>query len=227
MEWLSGVVQGILGTLLYDLLLAAMVAAFITWLKSQESRWAAPLLYGMGAFTAVLIISYVLTGHALLSKEAETTAENVEQNIKKWVDEFGLGIQKNPNINNPEFAYTVTLKGGNTVTVARSKPLPEFLQFAVELDPAPASQQKMSRLNQEQMEAVAEDVTAQLALSKVGYTIQSDKTNPLHRILIAKSVPITRSLTEASFADALNEIDAAIGLTRAAISQAIRRNSQR
>jgi hypothetical protein len=96
-DWLFDVLQGIFAHLLYDLLLAVGVGALITYLKSTQSRWANPALYGLSAFAAVLVISYVFVGHALLSKEEpQTTGENVEKNIRAWADVFQLGVTRLP-----------------------------------------------------------------------------------------------------------------------------------
>jgi hypothetical protein len=118
MDWLTGVLQGIFGSILYDLLLAGMVAALLAYLKAKKERLAGPALYGLVGFTMVMVIAIALTGHALLSKETpQTTLENVEANIKTWAETFSLGIQKQTDINFT-FIYAISLPSGRVEAVA-------------------------------------------------------------------------------------------------------------
>ena len=106
-DWLSGVVQGIFGTLIYDLLLAAVVAAIIAWLRSKKPALAAPAMYGIAAFSALLFISYLLVGHAVFAKP-QTNADNVEENVKAWATNLGMGTQPIP-LPDMYFAFKITL----------------------------------------------------------------------------------------------------------------------
>jgi len=229
MDWLSGILQGIFGTLLYDLLLAAMVAGIVAWLRSRQSRWAAPVLFGIAAFAAMLSIAYLLTGHAALSRQTvETTPENVEENVKKWVEELGLGITKAPKPADIYFNYIVTLKSGNPIGIGRATALPGFLQLQTLLVLSDEHQKAIAKMSKEQAAAVTEEVIVQLALSKMGYTIGGGPPGailPMQNVILMKGVPITSSLTEASFATYLDEMDSAVGLVRAATALAIKHNS--
>lgn len=227
MDWLNGVLQGILGTLIYDLLLAAVVAGLIAWLKSKQSSWASPVLYGLGAFTLVLLISYTLLGHGLLLKPAESiTPENSEEHIKRWAEELGLGITKGPKIGDTYFSYVVTLKSGNPIGIMRAVALPGFLQFQSSLFLAPEQQAELRTMTQERVQSVMQELTVQLALSKVGYTMVGiDTTHLMQTIILSKSIPISGNLTEGSFASSLDELDSAVGLVRATLALSIKRNN--
>jgi len=148
-DWVSSVLQEIFGHMLYELLLAALVAALITWLRSKASKWATPLLYGITTFTAVLIIGYVLTGQAVLSRQTKITAENVEANVKKWSEDLGMSIERTSR-QDSYFSYTLRLHNGDPIEVFRAKEKPGYLQFMSTISVAPEHQAvlgKLTRLN--------------------------------------------------------------------------------
>jgi hypothetical protein len=219
MDWLNGVIQGILGTLIYDLLLAAVVAGAIAWLRSKQSRWASPVLYGLGAFTAVLLIAYTFIGHGLLLKQKpETTSENIEDNVKAWTSALGLGTQSVP-VADTYFAYKITLANGNAVVVARgSKEKTGYLQFEIGVVPSPEHQAILATLTKDQADVVTQEVTLELARSKIGYTMAGpDAQHLMQAVILMKAVPLA-NLNEATFAAALDEVDSAVSLIRAAFA---------
>jgi hypothetical protein len=159
-DWGFELLQAIFGHLLYDLFLAAGVAGLIAYLKSKQSSWANPGLYGLSAFAAVLVISYVFVGHALLSKEQPlTTAENVENNIRVWADAFQFGVTKMPS--------------------------------QAETALSPDHQKVLAKLTEDQSAFVTEELSVELARSRMGFTIigppvpapiPGPTTNPASRV---------------------------------------------
>jgi hypothetical protein len=203
-------------------------SAVLGWLRAKRPQIAAPILYGLAGATCLGILWFTFTGHAFLSKsQPETTQENVEENVKKWVDELGLGITKNPKMGDVYFSYVVALKSGNPIAVTRVTGLPGFLQFQSQLLLAPEQQGELAKMSKEQVESVTQELILQLALSKVGYTLAgSEQTHLMQNIILMKSVPITGNLTEASFASSLDELDSALSLVRVTLALSIKRNRQ-
>jgi hypothetical protein len=222
-DWVHGVLQAIFGSLLYELLLATAVAALMTWLKSKQSRWATPLLYGVSAFAAVLLISYVLVGRGLLSKEQpETTPENVETNIRSWADNLGLGVAKQESGADNYFLYLIALHSGRVVYVGRTKSRPNYIQFQSNVTVSKEHQELLSKLSEERRNMVIQETLLELARSRIGYEIPGPKFTV---VMLTKSVPITSGLTEATFGGYLDEMDSAMALSIEAIVLSIERNS--
>src|SRR5690242_7580904 len=106
-NWISGVLQGVFGTLIYEALLAGGVGVLIGVLKAKREKWAGPALYGFAAFVLCFVLGFTLLGHGPLSKESpQTTSQNVEANIRAWADDFNLSIKK-MEAANVEFQYAL------------------------------------------------------------------------------------------------------------------------
>lgn len=91
---------------------------------------------------------------------------------------------------------------------------------------SPEHQAILSKLTKEQAADVTEEVTLELARSKIGYTITGPPPGQMQTVLLQRSVPITSGLTEATFGGYLDEMDSAISLVRLATTLALAHNSQ-
>ena len=215
MEWLSGLVQGIFGSALYDLLLATTVAGFIAWLKSKQSRWAAPALYGIAAFSAVLVISYVPIGHALtITKSSETTSENVKEHVRIWLDGYGVSVQ-NEEVTDNVFTFRVTLHSGNVIGVMRPKDKPGAIILRADISMAPEYIKAFESMTKEQQGHIIAGIMLEMARSRVSYHMGS----PLlaRGMTITQAFPISNALTEESFGARLDEMNQNVQLARATV----------
>lgn len=218
LSWISGLLQGLFASLLWELLLALGVGALIAWLKATKQQWAGPAIYGLFGFAIVLVIGYALTGQFPLSKtQPQTTAENVEANIKVWADDFQLGVTKHPPQPDVDFGLTITLKGSNNqVEVLKVKQNSAFLQIQSKLTLSQEHQNILAKLTQEQSAFVTEELSLELARSKIGFTIIGPpaQTEPQIQVtVLSRGVPIA-GLSENTFVGYLNEMDSAIRLLR-------------
>jgi hypothetical protein len=163
------------------------------------------------------IIVYTFTGRAILSRETpQTTTENVEANLRAWADDFQLGVTKLPSQPDVDFGLAITLKGGNPFEVRKVKQSPGYLQIQSNLVLSPDHQRKLAKLTEEQSAFVTEELSLELARSRIGFTIigPAVQTEPqIQLVLLAKGAPIS-GLTETMFAEYMDEMDSAIRLSR-------------
>ena len=93
------------------------------------------------------MILFTLTGRGLFSGHApDFTPDNVEENIRKWADNAGLGTAKMPEAPNVYFGVILTLNSGNQLTVYRGKEKSGFLQLQSPLVLSPEHLQILSSL---------------------------------------------------------------------------------
>lgn len=217
--WFSGVLQGIFGTFLYDLLLAGVAAALLAYLKAKKETWAGPTLYGLAGFTMVMVIAIAFIGRPLLSKtQPETNPENIEDNIKAWSDDFSLGVQKQQSDDKFYFTYAISLPSGRTVMVGRAKQTGKYLNFQGNLTVAPEHEAILKNLSASQLEHFTDEINMEMARNKTGFALMSGQTRA---IVVAKAVPITNNLNEDLFLNSLNEIDTSILVAREAVRLAL------
>ena len=220
-DFLYGALQAIFGSLVWDLVLASLVAAVITYLRKTQSTWATPLLYFVLSFMGVFVIAFTLTGKALLLRERpQTTPENVESNIKAWADKFSLGIQKGTD-NKFSFVYSIALPSGRMVLVGRPKEREGYLQFQGNMQLSPEHEAAVKKISSAQQVRISDEISLELARSKIGWAVVGA---PFKGIVVSKAIPITSNLTEDSFIASLDEMDSSILLAREAIRLAFLHN---
>jgi hypothetical protein len=218
-DWLSGFLQAIFASFIWELLLAAGVAALIAYLRATKERWAGPVIYGLAAFAIVFVIGYTLTGQPLLSRtQSQTTPENIEANIKAWADDFQLGITKMPPRPDIDFGLVITTKGSNNpVEIRKLKQSPAYIQLQSNLALSPEHQKIVAKLTEEQSTFVTEEVELELAHTGMGFTIVGaprSQTEPqIQLVVLGKGVPIA-GLTESAFANAIDAMDSAIRVSQ-------------
>jgi hypothetical protein len=211
-EWVASLFQTIFGSLLYDLLLAAGVAALLGWLKSKASQWANPVLYGIVAFTAVLIIGYVLTGRPVLSKQQpQVTPENIEANVKTWSENLGMSVERT-NRQDAFFSYAMRLYSGDPV-----------LQFMSTISIAPEHQAILAKLSQVQSEKMIQELNLEVARANLGCSFgisgtqnATSGTRFLTAVFLQRGVPL-ENLNEGYFGVNFDEITRGVELVRAVI----------
>lgn len=221
-DWLYGFLLWFFGNLIWDFVLAAVVAAVVTWLKSKQSKWATPVLYGISSFAAILVISFVLVGHGLLSREQpQTNMENIEENLKAWTNTYSMGIQKQSD-DKFFFTYKVTLQNGTLVWVGRPKDKNKYLNFQSVIMLSPEHNALAEKLTQQQLERVTDYINVEMAKSGMGFAFVR---LPSRGMFIARGVPISSNLTETTFIDTLDEMDRGVLLCKETLKIALERES--
>jgi hypothetical protein len=117
MEWLW---QGVLS----DWFAAAGIALgvlILGYLKANYPKWASVVLYGLACLFLLTVSLWAFRSMAALPKEAtpQVTVQNVETNIKAWLDHFRLDWRER-TLQDSYFAYLVTLKDDSEISVHRS-----------------------------------------------------------------------------------------------------------
>jgi hypothetical protein len=225
-SWLSGLLLWLFGNAAWDFLFAIVIAGMIAYLRSKKEKWAAPVLYGLAAFTLILIVGYTLTGRAPLSPPPPQAVmpENVEDNIKVWADHLAMGLQRKNVPDSDFFYYTVTVNN-IPVDIYRAKSKPGYLQLESRLNFSPEHQAAMMKLserdfkqfiNQLGLELSRLRLTANLALSFDEKTRQ-----PRHAtIVVDKAIPIS-NLNEGYFSSECDEVTGAIYQMRAFVNRGL------
>jgi len=212
-DWLW---QAIIANWLWELLVLAAGGVF-AWLRHRNVSWLSVLFYGFAGCTLMSVLVYTLLGRAIVSREQpHTTPENVETNIKAWADRFSLAIQKQKD-DKFSFVYSIGLPSGRTVLVGRAieKNREGYLQFQGTVVLGQEHEAELKKLSPSQLEEVMDRINLELSHGRFGFTFIQSPTSKA--IVVSKMAPISASLDESTFLDNLNEIDAALLLTREAV----------
>jgi hypothetical protein len=221
-DWL---LQSLFSRVVWEVLLMLGVGGVLGYLKANMPELAPRILYGLASATCVGILLFAFTGRAILSKAPpEITVDNVEQNIRTWLDTFKVGEQVESD-ETAYFTYAVTLANGNHVIVARSKGRDHYITFTASVMVSADHASLLAKMDANEAQQIEDEVDLDLAMFKIGRTMIG---SPLKGVLIIKSVPITSSLTESEFASALDEMDNGLAVARQAIRTSIgrRKNSK-
>jgi hypothetical protein len=220
-NWLLGLLQGIFGSVVYDLVLAGAVAGLLAILKAKRPTWAPPALYGVMGLTCVFVSIYAFTGRALLFKEhPETTIDNIESNVRTWADGFQLGVRK---LDDPTsyFTYSVEMVSQNKCYVARRKAKDHYVLIQCNIDIDPRVYEPMKKLRPEQIHDIYHAVNFELARLRLGYEVIPDANltwdTPIKFMKISKLIPISTALTEIVFVEAMQEMDNEITVAKEAL----------
>jgi hypothetical protein len=213
-QWASEALFWFFGNLLWDFVLASMVAALLIWLKKKKEAWATPVLYGLVGFAAVFVLAFTLVGRSLISNRGpETTPENIESNIKDWADNLSLGIQREKN-DNSYFTFVLSVPPGNrSVYVQRYKETKKYLTFHSEVVIGPDVQEIINKLSPSQRDQIRHEVEVALLTKGISFVLMSGRAA---LVGVAKPVPITSGLNEDVFASSIDELDKSTLLVREA-----------
>jgi len=191
-------------------------------LKIYLPMFATPILYGLAGGACVATVLFTLTGKAIFSrKQPETTLENIEVNIRAWLDNFHLSAKKE-HLDNAHFCLLVVLNSGNGIVVARLNPTERYLTFQTRIGLATEHQIPIDAMIPQQRDRVMREIMVELAKTKVGFRLEGP---PFRSILIMKTSFITTRLTEDAFLATLDEMDSAVNLAKLVTVMAIERYS--
>lgn len=188
-------------------------------LKKRAPSWASPALYGLGGSALIAVVILALGNLSSLPQQERVTPANVEAHVRSWCDALGLAIKRQPVEADSYFSFAVTLNSGNVITVNRIRERDRYIIFRGGVTVSPDHAAIIGKLSDEQRIRLTDELTLELARSKLGFTIGT----PIRRVLLAKSVPIGNGLTEDVFAGYLDEIDSGILLVREAFRLALDR----
>jgi hypothetical protein len=125
-------------------------AVVVALLRYKNPRLAAVVLYGLASGALVAVIWFAFIAIVILSKQQpQTTLENVETNIKTWIDTLSLTSKKELD-RESHFSYNVTLPNNITVSVNRTKMWDRYITFATRWVVPSVYQLMLEKLSTEQ-----------------------------------------------------------------------------
>ena len=133
----------------------------------------------------------------------QITPENVETNIRAWLDAFGLSAKK---LQDPAFVFGFEVRASNLpLLVVREKRFDRYITIQAVLRVAPEHQAMMAKLTKEQQDQLVGAILIEAAKARAGVVFdRKDNT-----IAVSKRVPITGGLTEYEFIGRMDEVQLA------------------
>lgn len=219
-SWMSSFLLWLFGNALWDFLFAVVIAGVIAYLRSKKEQWAGPALYGLAAFTLVLIVGFVLTGRPPLSPPPEgVTPENIEANIKTWADHLAMSLERQNAPDADFFSYLGRVHQDDPLEIFRAKEKPGYLQLRATLTLSPEHRAALAKLSERDATNFIDQLNLDVARFKMtvamGVTFDA-RRQPLDiSLLIQKAIPI-HNLNEGFFADQFDEVTSAVHQVKAA-----------
>jgi len=221
MDW-HALWQGLLSRALWEIITLLGGGTVFGLLKAKRPKYAPIFLYAFAGAACIALLLFTMTGQPILSRALpETAPDNVEGNVRSWIDDFRLNVQKLDEAQT-FFTYAITLKNGTLVFVRRYRDArgQHYITFQAGVHLSTEHQSILATFTPEEAQRVSEEVLLEAARSRVGYELEGP---PLRGVNIVKAVPITANLTEDSFSGYLDEMDSALSACKAAIILAISR----
>jgi hypothetical protein len=225
----TGVYSGPMNTAMFVLTaicaigaIVASVPVIVGWWRNRKKEAAtnsappstAKWWLVMGVATITLVFSSI--GLYRIFQPAGTSPENVEENIKAWADEFQLGVTMLPPDPNIDLGLVITTRGGSPIEIRRTKQNPTYLQMQSNLVLSADHQKKLAALTEEQSEFVSEELSLELARTRMGFTIVGPPAGSqpqIQIVVLSKGMPIS-GLTELAFSGYIDEMDSAIRVSQ-------------
>jgi hypothetical protein len=203
-DWLQDIWQSLLKDWIkYGV--AAVGGVIITWARSKNWRWATPVLYGLLAFAAI----YILLGGWSKPAQLTSTSPQVETNIRKWLDNFHLRVQKVPE-NDSYFTFIIQTPNGQHVKITRSKTdQDQYITFNGAVVISADDQVKLKTLPTQKQRQLQYELIMELTRQKISNSINF----PENVVVVETRAPIIE-LTEAKLIEQINDIDYAVALVR-------------
>lgn len=242
MDWLW---QNLFSTLVWEILLVIGGATVLGYLKRNAPDQAPTIAYSVFGATCVAILLFTFTGRGLLSRRPpEVTAENLEENIRKWAENNGLSIAKVSSTvtgQNVYFGFVITLPSRNQIMVFRGKEKSTFIQMQSPLVLSQEHLTMLNKLSKEQADDAIEEVTLEMNRARIGFimAMQTALIPPMiggtapttkpsmfgQTIIVSKTLAMTEA-NEVNLLDKLNQIDSEVGIVRGITDLTLKRYSR-
>jgi hypothetical protein len=207
MEWLW---QGIISNWLSTVLIMTG-GLLIAYLKKQSSSWLGPAIWGFGGSGLVAFTLLCFWGISAIPKNRppDVTMSNVEENLRTWMDDFGLSTKKEDS---PAayFSLTTTLPNGDPITVSRLKSHERYIAIQAIITIADEHKKILSALPKDELDELEAQLSLELGRAKTTNII----SHPLDRVVLLSRMPITPTMTEDEFMRQLDGLDSGIQLVR-------------
>ena len=205
--------ENIVASILYALLILAG-GTVLAVLKSIAPNLFSYVLWGLvgSALTAVIVAAWIIFKR-IPKLPPETTPENIEANIRRWLDSFQLSVKKVDD-ENAIFTLVATTDSDMKIAITRLKAFDRYVLLQSAINIAPEDKVRFDALSLDERGRFAASLTVELARSGLGFQMKLDQ----NIITLDRRVPITSGLTEVSFMEALDHLDRSkIGIHRTLI----------
>ena len=204
-------------------------AAAFGYIKRRWPDFAPTLAYGSLGVIVVAILLFTFTGRGLFTKSIPpaVTVDNVEQNLKKWVEDLGMMIGP---AGEPDtyFAHTVSSPNGIPLEIFRSsKEKSGYLQMKTIITVAPEHQVALAKMSTDQVQRVMDELDIEVGRTGAGCTLialtsPADKDHPstLTAIGIQRGIPID-NLNEWNFSENFDQVTRIAESVKASLRLAI------
>ena len=210
-NFISRVSEGVLAQGI-SLAIMAAGAVMIGLAQSLSTLWAQPILYGLVAFAALLVIFNQLrqlnkgnkTDDKLKIKTSrnfsQSEAERIEEKIRVWLDMPNWEVARQPSNDKLFFQFKLTV--ANTVLNIFLKRESPFIWVVAAVEPS----SNFLSLPQEKKE----DIMQQLQLHLLHTDVQYDFREMPNFVRFAEPIPFTDDLTQYEFTRRLRAITDAV-----------------
>jgi len=172
--------------------------------------------YTLGGFTLVAVLIFTVTGHAILSfQQPQTTQDNIQSNIKAWLNDFNLSETTLPDseaLPNSMFTEQVVYPDGDHQQITHLKNHTGYIICYANLTLAPEHVAIWNKLTKERIAEISQELTIEMARTQLDVAFALPN-NGLH---VEKRVPIV-NLTEDSFISDIGQVRDGILLARSTL----------
>jgi hypothetical protein len=212
MDW-SSLGHNLLANGIWALLVIGGGLAF-GYLRARHADKVPIALYAILGATCVAILIFTFTGRGLfVTKPPAVTPENIEENVKSWVEHLGMNIGP---ANEPDsyFAYMLSLpNSAQPVEVFRlMKEKPGYLQFKAVVQVAGEHQLAFSKMSPEAVQRISEQLDLDIGRANLGCTFgQAISIDGEHHkaiitgAFLVRGVPIA-NLSEIYFSETFDQL---------------------
>lgn len=167
-------------------------------------------MYGLGAFVLMLV---ALAAFAVLDfLPQRVTPGNIEAHLRKWADDYSLGVTKVSDEKNV-FTLTVQVMDNSTIGVAREKSNDQTLWLGSRLVFSDSQQTALKEAGEERQIVLGSHLRQHLAALNISY---SNVVPPFTNMSLGKRISIN-GLDEVTFFDKLHEVQDALIVARETI----------
>jgi hypothetical protein len=200
--------QGLLANWLSAVLIV-LGGIVIGYLKKNSSPWFGPTIWGFAGCGLVAVALLCFWGITSIPKNRppDVTPENIERNIRTWLDDFSLSSKKQ-DLPDTIFVYVLTMPNGDPISIGRTKARDRYITLQAQITISPQHQDIFKKLSQDDMDELQAEISRELGQAKVSSTINWPS------IFMADQIPLTSSLTEDEFMRHVDEMDDDVSLVR-------------
>jgi hypothetical protein len=175
----------------------------IAYLQHSYQAWFTWVLWTLisAALITVIVAAFEIW-RRLPKPTTEVTPENIEANIRAWLDSFRLGVKREEN---PDALFTIiaSLDNGMPILIWRPRLLDRYIMVEGHIRISPDDKAIFDSLPEEEKAVFAMRLSVELSRDSMGFVMNLAQTND---IVLQRRLPITTDLTESNFMTAVDEV---------------------